>query len=180
VQPTTQRHLHASFTQVQWTSTGYLIAVASLLVFAGRLGDRYGHVALGVFLFSRLDRGSTAAVIGGCALVMGAGFGVVTVTATAVVVRHASVENAGVAGGLQQTAMNVGPTLGVATATMLMTLTSPGSAAHRATGEGPRWAGGPFMSAMGPTLAVLAAAAVLGALPAIKLSGGNSSKSSGN
>lgn len=42
-QPTLQRDLDASFVQVQWTSTGYLIAVASLLVFAGRLGDRYGH-----------------------------------------------------------------------------------------------------------------------------------------
>ncbi|MGC9537349.1 MFS transporter [Streptomyces sp. UG1] len=42
-QPTLRRDLGASFAQVQWTSTGYLIAVASLLVFAGRLGDRYGH-----------------------------------------------------------------------------------------------------------------------------------------
>ncbi|MFE2585843.1 MFS transporter [Streptomyces sp. NPDC059378] len=42
-QPTLQRQLGASFAQVQWTGTGYLIAVAGLLVFAGRLGDRYGH-----------------------------------------------------------------------------------------------------------------------------------------
>lgn len=42
-QPALQRDLGASFAQVQWTGTGYLIAVASLLVFAGRLGDRYGH-----------------------------------------------------------------------------------------------------------------------------------------
>ncbi|KOG21846.1 MFS transporter [Streptomyces viridochromogenes] len=42
-QPSLRRGLDASFAQVQWTSTGYLIAVASLLVFAGRLGDRYGH-----------------------------------------------------------------------------------------------------------------------------------------
>ncbi|WP_031476010.1 MFS transporter [Streptomyces bicolor] len=42
-QPTLRHELGASFGQVQWTSTGYLIAVASLLVFAGRLGDRYGH-----------------------------------------------------------------------------------------------------------------------------------------
>ncbi|MFJ1736669.1 MFS transporter [Streptomyces sp. NPDC088254] len=42
-QPTLRHDLHASFAQVQWTSTGYLVAVASLLVFAGRLGDRYGH-----------------------------------------------------------------------------------------------------------------------------------------
>lgn len=42
------------------------------------------------------------------------------VAATHVVVREAAVESAGVAGGLQQTAMNVGPVLGVAVATALM------------------------------------------------------------
>ncbi|WP_425276556.1 hypothetical protein [Streptomyces nigra] len=40
--------------------------------------------------------------------------------ATHGVVRQAAVESAGVAGGLQQTAMNVGPVLGVAVATALM------------------------------------------------------------
>ncbi|OIJ64770.1 MFS transporter [Streptomyces mangrovisoli] len=42
-QPTLRRDLHASYAQVQWTSTAYLVAVAGLLVFCGRLGDRYGH-----------------------------------------------------------------------------------------------------------------------------------------
>ncbi|GGU69909.1 MFS transporter [Streptomyces albospinus] len=42
-QPGLQRDLGASVAQVQWTSTGYLVAVAALLVIAGRLGDRYGH-----------------------------------------------------------------------------------------------------------------------------------------
>ncbi|MFF0593693.1 MFS transporter [Streptomyces antibioticus] len=42
-QPTLRHDLHASVAQVQWTGTGYLVAVAALLVFAGRLGDRYGH-----------------------------------------------------------------------------------------------------------------------------------------
>ncbi|MEU9187424.1 MFS transporter, partial [Streptomyces sp. NPDC048484] len=54
-QPTLRSDLDASLVQVQWTSTGYLIAVASLLVFAGRLGDRYGHrrlFALGVLGFA--------------------------------------------------------------------------------------------------------------------------------
>lgn len=45
-QPSLQRDLGASVAQVQWTSTGYLLAVASLLVIAGRLGDRYGHLGL--------------------------------------------------------------------------------------------------------------------------------------
>lgn len=59
-QPTLRRDLDASFTQVQWTSTGYLVAVAGLLVFAGRLGDRYGHrrtFALGMLGFGAASAG---------------------------------------------------------------------------------------------------------------------------
>ncbi|MDX3451472.1 MFS transporter [Streptomyces sp. ME02-8801-2C] len=61
-QPTLQRDLHASFAEVQWTSTAYLIAVASLLVFAGRLGDRYGHQRL--FTIGVLGFGAVSAGIG--------------------------------------------------------------------------------------------------------------------
>lgn len=61
-QPTLQRELHASFAEVQWTSTGYLIAVASLLVFTGRLGDRYGHQRL--FAVGLLGFGAVSAGIG--------------------------------------------------------------------------------------------------------------------
>ncbi|NNN33839.1 MFS transporter [Streptomyces sp. S3(2020)] len=61
-QPTLQRDLGATFAQVQWTSTGYLVAVASLLVFAGRLGDRYGHRRL--FGIGMLGFGITSAGIG--------------------------------------------------------------------------------------------------------------------
>jgi hypothetical protein len=59
------------------------------------------------------------ALCGGFALI-GAGFGTVMVAATHVVVRQAAAASAWVAGGLQQTAMKVGPTLGVAAATRLM------------------------------------------------------------
>jgi MFS family permease len=45
-QPTLQRDPHASLTQVQWTSSGCLVAVASLPVFAGRPGDRYGRLGI--------------------------------------------------------------------------------------------------------------------------------------
>ncbi|MFI1809356.1 MFS transporter [Streptomyces sp. NPDC020422] len=63
-QPALQRDLHADLGQVQWTSTGYLVAVASLLVFAGRLGDRYGHrrvFALGCLGFAGASAGIAAA-----------------------------------------------------------------------------------------------------------------------
>ncbi|MFJ1752154.1 MFS transporter [Kitasatospora sp. NPDC088134] len=42
-QPAMRRELDASAAELQWTSTGYLVAVAALLVVSGRLGDRYGH-----------------------------------------------------------------------------------------------------------------------------------------
>lgn len=112
-----------------------------------------GMIALtsGVLLLSRLDRASTAVSIGSGFLLLGAGFGTVMVTATAVLVRQASAESAGVAGGLQQTAMNVGPTLGVATATLLMAL---------GTGVD-----------MGPPLTALAAVSALGVMLALRLPG---------
>ncbi|HLL35999.1 MAG TPA: MFS transporter [Streptomyces sp.] len=59
-QPTLQRDLDASFAQVQWTTTGYLVAVAALLVFAGRLGDLYGHrrlFGLGMLGFAAASAG---------------------------------------------------------------------------------------------------------------------------
>ncbi|WP_369263994.1 MFS transporter [Streptomyces sp. R35] len=108
-------------------------------------------LTLGVLALSRLDEASTVVAIGGGFLLLGAGFGTVMVTATAVLVRHASVESAGVAGGLQQTAMNVGPTLGVATAATLMTLT---------TGV-----------ATGPPLTALAAVSAAGVPLALRLPG---------
>ncbi|XUL92414.1 MFS transporter [Streptomyces galilaeus] len=102
-------------------------------------------VALAVLVLSRAS--GTVAVCGGFAL-LGAGFGTVMVVATQVVVRAAAVESAGVAGGLKQTAVNVGPTLGVA-------------------------AGSALMAASGSTaaLSVLAGVALTGALACLVLPG---------
>ncbi|MEU1469999.1 MFS transporter [Streptomyces sp. NPDC005761] len=63
-QPDLQRDLRATVTQVQWTSTGYLLAVASFLVIAGRLGDRYGHkrlLCVGVLGFGAASAGIVSA-----------------------------------------------------------------------------------------------------------------------
>ncbi|WP_063857256.1 MULTISPECIES: MFS transporter [unclassified Kitasatospora] len=79
-------------------------------------------IGIGILLLARLDRSSGWYDTSGGFLLLGAGFGTVMVTATAVVVHRATLDTAGVAGGLQQTAMNLGPTLGVATATTLTTL----------------------------------------------------------
>lgn len=77
-------------------------------------------LALGV---SVLFRAAGAVTVGGGFLLLGAGFTAVMVTATAVVVRHAPAESPGVAGGLRQTVMNVGPVLGVAMAATLAAAT---------------------------------------------------------
>ncbi|MFJ2772463.1 MFS transporter [Streptomyces sp. NPDC087300] len=121
----------------------------------------------GVFVLSRLGPDPSAVAVGGGFLLVGAGFGTVMVAATAVVVRHAPVGDAGVAGGLQQTAMNVGPALGVALATALMTFLAPAAARPGATA--PHWSDGDFVAAMGPTLTVLAVVAACGALVAARL-----------
>lgn len=124
-------------------------------------------LALGVLALSRLDAASGPVATGGAFLLVGAGFGTVMVAATAVVVRQAPVADAGVAGGLQQTAMNVGPTVGIAAATTLMT-------AFASPATGPRdgrsqWPAAEFLAAMPPTLTALAAVAALGALAATRL-----------
>ncbi|MFJ2171958.1 MFS transporter [Streptomyces sp. NPDC087851] len=132
----------------------------------GTAGPAMLLITLGILVPAPLDRTSPLLVISGGFLVLGAGFGTVMVTATAVVVRHAPVARAGVAGGLQQTAMNIGPVLGVATAATLLTLSGSGP-------DGPSGPGGgdAFLDAMGFTLPVLAAVAVLGALLATRLPG---------
>ena len=53
--PTLARVFNASFQQVQWVVLAYLLAVTTLIVSAGRLGDLVGHRRLlvaGIFLFS--------------------------------------------------------------------------------------------------------------------------------
>lgn len=89
---------------------------------AGRLLRRHGP--------RRTALGGTALVVAGVAglqawsgpwvtaafAVLGAGFAAVMVTATGTVVGDAPPGCAGVVGGLKQTAMNVGPTLGIAVA----------------------------------------------------------------
>ncbi|MDY0814698.1 MFS transporter [Kitasatospora purpeofusca] len=61
-QPSLRRDLNTSLAAVQWTSTAYLVTVAALLVFAGRLGDRFGHRR--VFAIGAIGFGATSAGIG--------------------------------------------------------------------------------------------------------------------
>src|ERR1700744_6272774 len=41
--PTIGHDLNASLDDLQWVTNGYLLAIAVLLVFGGRLGDRFGR-----------------------------------------------------------------------------------------------------------------------------------------
>ncbi|MEU6282184.1 MFS transporter [Streptomyces sp. NPDC047028] len=41
--PAIQKDLHASFSDVQWITNGYFLALAVSLITAGKLGDRFGH-----------------------------------------------------------------------------------------------------------------------------------------
>ncbi|RSN61947.1 MFS transporter [Streptomyces sp. WAC 04229] len=72
-QPVMQRDLGASVAHIQWTSTGYLVAVAALLVIAGRLGDQYGHARLlfvGVLGFGAASAGIALAPSVGWVIVL--------------------------------------------------------------------------------------------------------------
>ncbi|SDT82542.1 Major Facilitator Superfamily protein [Streptomyces sp. TLI_053] len=124
------------------------------------LGRRYGprrtvvagmsSLTLGVLLASGFRPDTPVLVTGAAFLLLGAGFGAVMATATTAVVRAAPPGAAGVAGGLQQTAMNIGPALGVAAATTLA-------------------AGRPPAEALTTALVVLAVVAATGVLFATRL-----------
>ncbi|GGU96460.1 hypothetical protein GCM10010275_38130 [Streptomyces litmocidini] len=114
-----------------------------------------GLLTLGVLLLSRLDTTAGAASVGAAAALLGAGFVTLMVTATSVVVHRAPEAHAGVAGGLQQTAMNIGPALGVATAALLLALLPDGG----------------FVPARGAALPALAAIAALAVPSALALPG---------
>ncbi|MEU5950975.1 MFS transporter [Streptomyces sp. NPDC047525] len=127
-----------------------------------------GLVVPGIAALSRLGPTSTWMFTGTAVALLGAGFAVVMVTATGTVVGDAPPGYAGVVGGLKQTAMNVGPTLGIAVAAGVML--------PKAAGTGPpatlRNPAAPVPE-MGSTLLILAAIAALGLLPAALLPRGH-------
>ncbi len=107
-------------------------------------------VVLGIVGLSRVGPDSPWTGLPAALAVIGAGYATVMVTATGTVVGDAPPGYAGVVGGLKQTAMNIGPTLGIAVAA---------------------GAAGSAVAMMGPALLVLAALAAIGLLPASQLPG---------
>ncbi|MCX4683523.1 MFS transporter [Kitasatospora purpeofusca] len=133
-----------------------VVAAPASAALSRRHGPRRTVVAgmssltLGTLLASGFRPDTSVLATSAAFLLLGAGFGAVMATATTAVVRAAPLGAAGVAGGLQQTAMNIGPALGVATATTLA-------------------AGRPPAEALTPALLALATAAATGTLLAARL-----------
>lgn len=138
----------------------------------GRIGARRtatGGVlltVLGIALLSRVGSGWVEAA--GFAAV-GLGFAAVMVTATGTVVGDAPAGYAGVVGGLKQTAVNTGSTLGVAVAAGLMPMAATSIAATTTTTTTATAAAPAAAIATGPTLLTLAAVAALALVPALLL-----------
>lgn len=125
-------------------------AVAALRRYGARRTAIAGTVlvVVGIAGLSRLGPASTWMAMAAVFAAIGAGFATVMVTATGTVVGDAPPGYAGVVGGLKQTAMNIGPTFGIAVAAS-------------ATGSA--------VSTMSSTLLILASLAALGLLPASRL-----------
>jgi EmrB/QacA subfamily drug resistance transporter len=125
--PEVQKELHLSATGVQWAVNAYLLSLAALFAFGGRLADTVGHrrmVTLGVILFAAASglcgltpKGSLAeAWIVTFRVLQGAGGAIMFPAALAIVVQTFSLHERGralakffgIAGGLTA----VGPILG--------------------------------------------------------------------
>jgi len=125
--PEVQRELHLTSTGVQWAINAYLISLAALFAFGGRLADTVGHrkmVTLGVIVFASASalcgltpRGSLAqAWIVTFRVVQGAGGAIMFPAALAIVVQTFALRERGralaiffgIAGGLTA----IGPILG--------------------------------------------------------------------
>ncbi|MFI6743042.1 MFS transporter [Nonomuraea sp. NPDC050451] len=117
-------------------------------------------VTLGILGMSRLTSTDAWAVSGVCFALLGAGFATVMVTATGTVVGDAPAGYAGVVGGLKQTAMNIGPTLGIGIAAGLMQAEGFPASLRTASDSA---------QAAEPALLGLAALAALGLLPGLLL-----------
>jgi len=92
--PTLGRDFHASIAQVQWTVIGYVLSLAVLIPASGWLGDRFGTrrtflVALATFTAASVLCGASQNLreLVGARVLQGAGGGILTPSATAMLFR---------------------------------------------------------------------------------------------
>lgn len=117
--PTFAQSFDASFADVQWVVLAYLIAITTLLVFAGRLGDRFGRRRMllgGVALFTLASAACafarTLPLLVAARAAQGAGAAVMTALAMAFIGDVVTKEKTGSAMGLLGTMSAVGTALG--------------------------------------------------------------------
>ncbi|KJS62491.1 MFS transporter [Streptomyces rubellomurinus] len=60
--PVIQEKLHAAPSEIQWVTSGYLLALAVFLITAGKIGDRFGHKT--TFLTGAVGFAAASAAIG--------------------------------------------------------------------------------------------------------------------
>src|ERR1700683_2239322 len=125
--PQVQRELHLTSTGVQWAVNAYLLSLAALFAFGGRLADTVGHrkmVTLGVIVFAGASALCGATPTGSLAeawivtfrVIQGAGGAIMFPAALAIVVQTFALRERGralalffgIAGGLTA----IGPVLG--------------------------------------------------------------------
>jgi EmrB/QacA subfamily drug resistance transporter len=121
--PTLARALHASESDLQWFSSGYLLVLAAAMLPAGLLGDRYGRkkvmlISLGLFGIGSAGCAystSVAEFLAARAVLGLAGAGVIVMSITAVTVLFSKAERpkaVGVWAAANFVALPIGPILG--------------------------------------------------------------------
>ena len=121
--PTLARALHASESDLQWFSSGYLLVLAVAMLPAGLLGDRYGRKRVMLIALALFGAGSAAcamaptagAFIAARALLGVAGAGVIVMALSALTVLFSEEERpraVGIWAAANFLAMPIGPILG--------------------------------------------------------------------
>ena len=117
--PTLVQAFHASFQQVQWVVLAYLLAITTLIVSAGRLGDIIGRrrlllVGIGLFTGASLLCGAapTLGLLVAARATQGLGAAIMMALTVAMVGETVPKERIGTAMGLLGTMSAIGTTLG--------------------------------------------------------------------
>lgn len=125
--PTLSHAFDVSFGQVRWIVLAYLLAITTLIVSAGRLGDRWGRrrvllAGIGIFTVASLACGlaPTLGLLIAARAVQGVGAAIMLALTVALVAQTVPQESIGSAMGLLGTMSAIGTTLGPSLGGVLM------------------------------------------------------------